>query len=220
MARNLNQKKYNICLTYGTFDMFHYGHFLILLNCKKQCKKLIVGVATDHYNKNKNKESFQNQEQRFNFIKALPFVDKVIYENNFKIQWKKDYEKYRADAIFMGDDHKGELDYLIKEGINIIYLDRTRGISTSDIKNKLKRKKVTFFIQNEWTETEKIFQDIKKYIPYKDNFLILAINNRSKGSNQLYNFWNNSKKFDFVFLFKNLDEINNLKEKIEIWKKN
>lgn len=220
MNKKSNQKKYNICLTYGTFDMFHYGHFSILLKCKNQCKKLIVGVSTDLYNENKNKESFQDQEQRLEFIKALPFVNKVIYENDFKKQWKKDYEKYKADAIFIGDDHKGELDYLIKDGINIIYLNRTKGISTKDIKNKLKRKKVTFFVQNEWNETEEIFENLKKYSPHKDHFLILGINNSKKGSNQLYEFWNNSKKFDFVFLFNKFNEIKKLKEKINIWKKN
>lgn len=220
MNKKLNQKKYNICLTYGTFDMFHYGHFSILLRCKNQCKKLIIGVSTDFYNKNKNKESFQNELQRFNFINALPFVDKVIYENDFKTQWKKDYKKYKADVIFIGDDHKGELDYLIEKGINIIYLNRTQGVSTSDIKDKLRTKKVTFFVQNEWNETEKLFKNINKYNSSRDNFLILAINSKNKGSSQLYDFWNGSKKLDFIFLFKNLDEINKLKEKINSWKKN
>ncbi|BDV03325.1 MAG: hypothetical protein HPPSJP_0460 [Candidatus Hepatoplasma scabrum] len=213
-------KKYNVCLTYGTFDMFHFGHLSILLRCKEKCNKLIVGVATDDYNKNKQKESIQSQQQRFNFIKNLHFVDKVIYEHNFNIQWANDYKKYRAEAIFIGDDHKGELDYLIEDGINLIYLDRTKGISTSDIKKKIKQKNIFFLIQNKLDQTEELFQNIKKINLNKDNFLVLAINKKIETSFQLYQFWNSNKKIDFIFLFNNTQEVNQMKKRINLLKIN
>ncbi|AHK22167.1 Glycerol-3-phosphate cytidylyltransferase [Candidatus Hepatoplasma crinochetorum Av] len=211
--------KYNICLTYGTFDMFHFGHLSLLLRCKNQCNQLIVGVATDKYNKFKNKESFQSENQRFNFINMLPFVDKTIYEHNFSTQWKKDYKKYKANAIIMGDDHVGELDYLIKEGLNIIYLKRTTGISTTDIKEKLKCKKYSFFIQEKWIETKNIFNRINKNINKNDHFSILGISNKIEAHYELYQFWNNSKKVDLIFFFDDIEEINLLKRKINYWKK-
>lgn len=214
-----NNKKYNTCLTYGTFDMFHFGHLSVLLRCNKLCNKLIVGISTDLCNKSKNKEAFQSEKQRFNFINDFPFIDKVIYEHNFQDQWINDYEKYHADAIIIGDDHWGEFDHLVKRGFNIVYLTRTKGISTTDIKKKLRSKNITIFTQTKWNETENIFNEINKNKVKNDHFLILGISKKIEANNELYQFWNNSKKLDFIFLFDDISEINFLKEKINSWKK-
>ena len=131
-----------IVLTYGTFDVFHYGHERLLKRIKKECDILIVGVASDDYNRRKGKIALQSEEERFKVINSLPYVDKVIIEDSLE-QWGKDFKKYNADEIIMGSDHEGNLDYLREEqDINLNYLSRTEGISTSKLKEELKDKKV------------------------------------------------------------------------------
>jgi hypothetical protein len=98
-------------------------------------------------------------------------------------------------------------------------LKRTTGISTTDIKEKLKCKKYSFFIQEKWIETKNIFNRINKNINKNDHFSILGISNKIEAHYELYQFWNNSKKVDLIFFFDDIEEINLLKRKINYWKK-
>lgn len=132
-------------ITYGTFDLFHYGHYRLLKRCKylkKQKNTLIVGVSSDEMCKHKNKVPVLNQRQRINVVKSLKMVDKVILENNME-QKVKDVIKYKIDCFVLGDDYKNvfpqmpEYKQLIDLNIKIIFLKRTKGISTTILKKSI-----------------------------------------------------------------------------------
>ena len=129
-------KKYNTCITYGTFDLFHYGHLQLLTRIKALCSTLIVAVSTDKFNELKGKHTVIPYEQRAAIIGSLKCVDKVIPEENWE-QKPTDIELYKVDAFVMGDDWSGKFDFL-KEQCDVVYLPRTPGISSTDIKNFMK----------------------------------------------------------------------------------
>ena len=129
-------KEYNTCITYGTFDLFHIGHLKLLERIKSMCSNLIVAVSTDEFNKLKGKTCVIPYEQSAAIVAEIKYVDKVIPENNWE-QKENDIEKYNVDAFVIGDDWKGKFDFL-NEKCEVIYLPRTEGISTTELKEKLK----------------------------------------------------------------------------------
>jgi glycerol-3-phosphate cytidylyltransferase len=122
-------------LTYGTFDLLHFGHINLLSRAKDLGDFLVVGLSTDEFNKGKNKQAYHSFENRKLILESIRFVDEVIPENTWdqKIQ---DVIKHDIDVFVMGDDWKGKFDFL-KEYCEVIYLPRTIGISTSQIKDDL-----------------------------------------------------------------------------------
>ena len=124
-------------LTYGTFDLLHYGHINLLQRAKALGDYLIVACSTDEFNEIKNKHSFYNYENRKRVLEAIKYVDLVIPENNWE-QKRDDIKKYNVDIFVMGDDWKGKFDYLKKAGIDVVYLPRTPKVSTTKIKRDLK----------------------------------------------------------------------------------
>jgi len=124
-------------LTYGTFDLLHYGHIRILERAKKLGDYLIVALSTDEFNIIKNKKSYHNYETRKKMLEAVRCIDLVIPENNWG-QKKQDVLDFKVDVVVMGSDWSGsdKFDYL-KEYCEVKYLDRTEGISTSKIKADL-----------------------------------------------------------------------------------
>jgi len=129
-------KQYNTCITYGTFDLFHIGHLKLLERIKGMCSNLIVAVSTDEFNELKGKKCVIPYEQRAAIVSGIKYVDKVIPENNWE-QKLTDVEKYNVDCFVIGADWEGKFDFL-KEKCEVIYLPRTDGISTTELKNKLK----------------------------------------------------------------------------------
>lgn len=129
-------KKYNTCITYGTFDLFHIGHLKLLERIKSMCSNLIVAVSTDEFNMLKGKTCIIPYEQRAAIVAGIKYVDKVIPEDNWE-QKITDVEKYNVDCFVMGNDWKGKFDFL-KEKCEVIYLPRTDGISTTLLKEKIK----------------------------------------------------------------------------------
>ena len=125
------QKKKTI-LTYGTFDLLHYGHLEILSRAKNLGTELVVGLSTDKFNKIKGKTCVHNYEKRKSFLESLSYVDKVIAEENWD-QKIRDVKNNEVDLFVMGDDWKGKFDNL-KEYCKVEYLSRTPGISTSMLK--------------------------------------------------------------------------------------
>ena len=134
-------KKYHIGYTCGVFDLFHVGHLNLLERCKEMCDILIVGVCDDKYvTEIKKKQPVYSEDQRVRIINALKVVDTAelvsIEETNDK--------KFKFDVLFSGDDWKGSERYLKTEkqfaeyGASIEYLPYTKGISTTQIKNKMK----------------------------------------------------------------------------------
>ena len=104
-------KKYNTCITYGTFDLFHIGHLKLLERIKSMCSNLIVAVSTDEFNKLKGKTCIIPYEQRAAIVAGIKYVDKVIPENNWE-QKITDVEKYNVDCFIMGNDWEGKFDFL------------------------------------------------------------------------------------------------------------
>ena len=139
-------KKYKIGYTQGTLDMFHIGHLNLIRQAKEQCEVLIVGVNSDRLvNEYKNKVPVINESNRAEIVNALKYVDKVIICDSLDkcIVWKI----VKFDAIFIGDDWKGNLRWSQTEkelsplGAKVVYLKHTDGIS-STILRPLEKNKV------------------------------------------------------------------------------
>ena len=127
-------------ITYGTFDLLHYGHINLLRRAKTLGDYLIVGLSTDEFNnKEKNKECYFDYENRKLLLDAVKYVDLVITEETWE-QKVYDIQKYNIDVFVIGDDWKGKFDYLEDIGIEVVYLPRTKEISTTKIKNDLNRR--------------------------------------------------------------------------------
>lgn len=122
-------------ITYGTFDLLHWGHIRLLQRAKALGDHLTVAISTDEFNALKHKEAYHSYEHRKYILEAIKYVDEVIPENSWD-QKKSDIKKYHIDTFVMGDDWKGQFDFL-KEQCEVIYLPRTEGISTSKIKDDL-----------------------------------------------------------------------------------
>lgn len=124
-------------LTYGTFDMFHIGHLKLLKRLSELGDKLIVAVSSDDFNEIKGKTTIIPYEQRASIVDAIKYVDLVIPENNWE-QKIGDIRKYDVDIFAMGCDWEGKFDEL-KEYCEVVYLPRTTGISTSQLKASLNK---------------------------------------------------------------------------------
>lgn len=125
-------------LTYGTFDLLHYGHIRLLQRAKALGDYLIVALSTDEFNETKGKKAYHNYETRKKMLEAIRYVDLVIPEECWE-QKLSDVKKYEVDTVVMGSDWAGsdKFDYL-KDHCEVVYLDRTEGISTTQIKQDLK----------------------------------------------------------------------------------
>ena len=123
-------------ITYGTFDLLHYGHINLLRRAKQLGDYLIVALSTDEFNWNeKRKKCYFSYEQRKQLLEAIRYVDLVIPEENWE-QKKTDVKEYHIDTFVIGDDWTGKFDFL-KEQCQVVYLPRTPEISTTQIKNDL-----------------------------------------------------------------------------------
>lgn len=123
-------------ITYGTFDLLHYGHINILSRAKALGDYLIVGLSTDEFNsEKKNKKTYFTYEQRKTLLESLRYVDLVIPETDWS-QKIEDVKLYKIDTFVIGDDWTGKFDFL-KDYCEVIYLPRTPEISTTQIKADL-----------------------------------------------------------------------------------
>ena len=122
-------------ITYGTFDLLHWGHINLLKRAKEMGDYLIVAISSDEFNKLKNKKSYHSFENRKMILEAIRYVDEVIPENTWE-QKIQDVIDHEVDIFVMGDDWKGKFDFL-KEYCEVVYLPRTISISTTQIKEDL-----------------------------------------------------------------------------------
>lgn len=126
-------------ITYGTFDLLHYGHINILRRAKALGDYLIVALSTDEFNWNeKQKKCYFTYEERKAMLEAIRYVDLVIPEENWA-QKVTDVQKYDVDTFVMGDDWAGKFDFL-KDYCKVVYFPRTPEISTTQIKKELGKK--------------------------------------------------------------------------------
>lgn len=137
-------KHYKIGYTAGVFDMFHIGHLNILRRAKAQCETLIVGVTTDELcYKRKHKLPIINENDRISIVQAIRYVDKVVPQVDMdKLSMVR---QLNADVVFVGSDWKGtpswnkyEIEFS-KVGCDVVYLDHTDGISSSILREKIKK---------------------------------------------------------------------------------
>lgn len=125
-------------ITYGTFDLLHYGHINLLRRAKAEGDYLIVALSTDEFNWNaKQKKCYFTYEKRKMMLEAIRYVDLVIPEENWE-QKRLDVHRHNVDVFVMGDDWAGKFDFLKEEGVEVVYLPRTPEISTTQIKRDLK----------------------------------------------------------------------------------
>ena len=128
-------------ITYGTFDLLHYGHINLLKRAKELGYYLIVAISTDEFNWNeKQKKCYFSYEERKQLVEAIRYVDLVIPEESWD-QKKFDVHEYHVDTFVIGDDWEGKFDFLKDEGCEVVYLPRTPEISTTKIKSELNVKK-------------------------------------------------------------------------------
>ena len=122
-------------ITYGTFDLLHYGHINLLQRAKQLGDYLIVALSTNEFNEIKGKRCYFSFEQRKKLLESIRYVDLVIPESNWE-QKVEDVKKFDIDVFVKGDDWKGKFDFL-KQYCEVIYLTRTPEISTTKIKSDL-----------------------------------------------------------------------------------
>lgn len=123
-------------ITYGTFDLFHIGHLNLLKRLKSLGDKLVVAVSTDDFNLLKGKKTIIPFDQRLEIIESIKYVDLAIPETSWE-QKIDDIKKYKIDIFAIGEDWQGKFDFM-KEHCEVLYLPRTSGISSTELKNTLK----------------------------------------------------------------------------------
>ncbi len=126
-------------ITFGTYDLFHVGHLRLLVRARQLGDRLVVGVSTDDLNfaKKRYKPIFC-QEDRREIIAAVGVVDDTFFEESLEL--KGEYIKtHKADILVMGDDWKGRFDQF-KNLCEVVYLPRTQGISTTQVKEETVKK--------------------------------------------------------------------------------
>lgn len=125
----------SLVLTYGTFDLFHYGHMRLLQRARSLGSRLAVGLSTDEFNALKGKRAFMSYDERAELLMACRFVDHVFPERNWE-QKADDIVNLGADIFVMGDDWKGKFDHL-GHLCAISYLARTPLISSTLLREGL-----------------------------------------------------------------------------------
>ena len=126
-------------ITYGTYDLLHYGHINLLRRAKELGDYLIVALSTDEFNWNeKQKKCYFSYDKRKQLLEAIRYVDLVIPEESWE-QKRSDIHEYHVDTFVIGDDWEGKFDFL-KDLCQVVYLPRTPDISTTQIKHDLHEK--------------------------------------------------------------------------------
>jgi glycerol-3-phosphate cytidylyltransferase len=120
-------------ITYGSFDLLHYGHINLLQRARRLGDYLVVALSTESFNELKGKQCYFTYEERQQLLEAVRYVDLVIPETCWE-QKIEDIETYHIDVFVMGDDWKGQFDFL-GDHCQVAYLPRTPEISTTQIKN-------------------------------------------------------------------------------------
>ena len=123
-------------ITYGTFDLLHYGHINLLRRAKQMGDYLIVALSTDEFNwREKQKKCYFSYEERKSLLESIRYVDLVIPEESWE-QKISDVQEFKVDTFVIGDDWEGKFDFL-KDYCEVVYLPRTPEISTTQIKKDL-----------------------------------------------------------------------------------
>jgi len=174
--KGINMKK---VITYGTYDLFHEGHYNLLKRAKDLGDYLIVGVTSGDFDKNRGKLNVRDSLMtRIKHVEETGFADEIVIEEYFG-QKIDDIKKYDVDIFTVGSDWKGHFDYL-NEYCEVIYLDRTKGISSTDIRNTNTIKLGCYGVESVTTR----FLEESKYVS-GINIDAIYVDNESDCFNQL-----------------------------------
>lgn len=147
-------------ITYGTYDLFHYGHQRLLERAKELGDYLIVGVTADDFDKQRGKINVkQSLMERIESVRATGLADEIIIEE-YEGQKIDDIKRMDVDIFTVGSDWIGHFDYL-KEYCDVVYLDRTEGVSSSEIRSKKRGLKLGLVGEG---NVLKKFYDESKYV--------------------------------------------------------
>ena len=124
-------------ITYGTYDLLHYGHIALLKRARALGDFLVVALSSDEFNAGKGKQAYFSYEERKVMLEAIRYVDLVVPEQTWG-QKTEDIAKYGIDVFVMGDDWQGKFDFL-QDLCQVVYLPRTPEISTTQIKKDLEK---------------------------------------------------------------------------------
>ena len=184
-------------ITYGTYDLLHYGHIRLLERAKALGDYLIVGVTSDDYDKTRGKiNTKQNLMERVAAVKALGIADEVIVEE-YEGQKIDDIRRYGIDIFTVGSDWEGKFDYL-KEYCRVVYLPRTEGISSSEIRSE-KRKMRIGLIGDAKSELTSIAKFMKE-LPYVNGIEAVCSNTDVEGLKKIEDYEIILQEADAVYI--------------------
>ena len=124
-------------LTYGTYDLLHYGHIRLLKRAKELGDYLIVAISSDEFNAIKGKKAYFDYNTRKEMLESIKYVDLIIPEYTWE-QKRDDVIKYDVDIVAMGSDWENDSRFeCLRDICDVVYLPRTDGISTTQIKKDL-----------------------------------------------------------------------------------
>ncbi len=136
-------------LTYGTYDLLHYGHIRLLRRAASLGDYLIVALSTDEFNNQKGKSSFYPYSVRREMLEAIRYVDLVIPETKWDQKFK-DINDYKIDVVCMGSDWKNDSHFEeLRAACDVVYFDRTEAISTTNVKRALEGPGFSYLIDND-----------------------------------------------------------------------
>ena len=124
-------------ITYGTYDLLHYGHIALLKRARALGDFLMVALSSDEFNAGKGKQAYFSYEERKVMLEAIRYVDLVVPEQTWG-QKTEDIARYGIDVFVMGDDWDGEFDDQLKGLCEVVYLPRTPEVSTTRIKSDMR----------------------------------------------------------------------------------
>ena len=147
-------------ITYGSFDMIHYGHIRLLERAKALGDYLIVGITSDDYDKTRGKINLQQSlTERIEGVRSTGLADQIVVEE-YEGQKIDDIKRYDVDIFTVGSDWEGKFDYL-KEFCEVVYLPRTEGVSSSDIRSEARGLRIGFIGENEGRILKKYCSECK-----------------------------------------------------------
>lgn len=165
-------------LTYGTFDLFHCGHVELLKRAKALGDYLVVALVADDVAVKKHKEPYYDEEHRVRILESIKYVDEVLIEDS-PDQIVEDIKKHNIDIFVAGDDLVGRYDFL-QELCQVVYLPRTEGVSTTQIKEeffqkavkRLRKRSVRNLLSRVYARVRKIlFRLLKEGAPLYSRFI-------------------------------------------------
>ena len=164
-------------ITYGTYDLFHYGHQRLLERAKDLGDYLIVGVTADDFDKQRGKINVkQSLMERIESVRATGLADEIIIEE-YEGQKIDDIRRYDVDIFTVGSDWVGHFDYL-KEYCDVVYLERTEGVSSSDIRSK--NRSVNLGLVGEGNVLKKFFDESQFVNGIEVNAILVDNENEKK----------------------------------------